>query len=407
MPAREIITGLDVGTAKVASVVGQKREEGLDIIGVGLAPCSGLRKGMVVDIEETVSSISASLEQAERMAGVPVEHAYIGIGGAHITSSNSKGVIAVSRADGEISSEDVHRVVEAARAVSMPTNREILHVIPRFYIVDGQEGIKDPVGMTGIRLEVEAHVIGGSTPVIKNLSKCVYQAGVEIDDLVFNGLAASSAYLSKKQKEIGVILVDIGAGTTELTVFEEGNILHSAVLPLGSAHITNDIAIGLRTSIDTAEQIKIEHGRANSAEVEDKEIDLSAIDSQEEQTASLKYISEIIEARFSEIFNLIKDELKTIGRDETLPGGAILVGGGTKVEGVTDIAKDTLKIPASIGAPVIDASGLVDKLQDPVYAVSVGVLNWGVNLSSVGANGEGGIKKATSGIKKLFKYFIP
>jgi len=401
------ITGLDVGTSKVASCIGQKRETGLDIIGVGLAPCAGLRKGMVVDIEETISAISASLEQAERMAGVPVEDAFVGIGGAHITSSNSKGVIAVSRADGEISSEDTDRVVEAARAISMPTNREILHVIPRFYIVDGQEGIKDPVGMTGIRLEVETHVIGGSTPVIKNLTKCVYQAGVEIDDLVFNGLATASAYLSKKQKEIGVVLADIGAGTTELTVFEEGTILHSAVLPVGSAHITNDIAIGLRTSIDTAEQIKLEYGLAKSERVEDEEIDLSKIDPQEESKASLKYIAEIIEARFSEIFNLIGEELKGIGREATLPGGIILVGGGAKIDGVVDVAKETLKIPAQVGTPVIKATGMIDKLQDPVYAVSVGVLNWGFAAVEKGTGEVGGLKKATSGIKKFFKNFIP
>lgn len=407
MPAREIITGLDVGTSKVGSVIAQTKEEGIDIIGIGLSPCAGLRKGMVVDIEETISGISASLEQAERMAGIPVEHAYVGIGGAHITSSNSKGVIAVSRADGEISTEDVERVIEAARAVSMPTNREILHVIPRTFTVDGQEGIKDPIGMTGIRLEVETHVIGGSTPVIKNLSKCIYQAGVEIDDIIFSGIAESSAFLSKKQKEIGVVLADIGAGTTEMCIFEEGNILHSAVLPLGSSHITNDIAIGLRTSIDTAEEIKIQYGCAKSDAVKDEEIDLSKIDSNEEQKASRAYVAEIIEARFNEIFGLIQDELKSINRDGTLPGGIILIGGGAKIEGIVDVAKEALKIPAQVGYPLNEASGLVDKIQDPVYAVSVGLVDFGLKSREEGRTRSSDLKGLSSKVKKFFRYFIP
>ena len=260
--SKSMICSLDIGTNKIATLVGQKKESGeIEISGFGLSPSSGVRKGMVTDIEETISAISASLEEAERMAGTPLEKAILSVGGVQISSANSKGVIAVSRADGEISEDDLMRVIEAAKAVSLPANREILHVIPRIYTVDGQDGVKDPVGMTGIRLEVDAHVVSASTPCIKNLTKCVYQAGLDIEELVFSGIATSSAFLSKQQQEIGAAVIDIGAATTTMAVFEEGNILHSAVLPVGSDHITNDIAIGLRTSIDVAEQIKIKNGQ--------------------------------------------------------------------------------------------------------------------------------------------------
>ena len=411
MPAKKsMICALDIGTSKIVTIVGQKKESGeVEVSGVGLTDSNGVRKGMITDIEETISAISASLEEAERMAGVPLEKAIISVGGVHISSTNSKGVIAVSRADGEISEEDVVRAIEAAKAVSLTANREILHVIPSVYSVDGQEGIKDPIGMTGIRLEVEAHVISGSTPCIKNLTKCVYQAGLDIDNLVFSGLATAAAFLGKQQKEIGIALVDIGAATTTVAVFEEGSILHSAVLPIGADHITNDIAIGLRISIDAAEKVKLKHGKAVTEDIrESEEIDLSKIDKTEKQKASPIYVAEIIEARLQEIFSLISDELKNINRDAKLPAGIVLTGGGANLPQITDAAKENLKLPAQIGKPQVELAGLVDKLQDPRYSCGIGLLVWGVGSDKKEQMLKTKtIEKATSRVKQWFKHLLP
>lgn len=408
--SKNIVTGLDIGTHKIITIIGTKTDEGnIDIIGLGSEKSAGLRQGMVIDIEETISAISKSLEEAEQMAGQTIESAFLGIGGSHIESSNSKGVIAVSRADGEIIEEDVNRVIEAARAVSIPTNREIIHVVPRIFTVDGQEGIHDPIGMTGIRLEVDAHVISGSTPAIKNLSKCVYQAGLDINELVFNPLASSQILLDKQQKEVGVALIDIGAGTTELAVFEQGDILHSAVLPLGSAHITNDIAIGLRTSIETAEKIKRQYGKASSQGIlEEEEIDLTKIDKSEEQKASKKYVAEIVEARLTEIFSHISDQLKSINREANLPAGVILCGGGSKINGLVSAVKEALRLPVQIGKPKIEISGLIDKISDPTYCTAIGLMVWGINaeMSEVKSSSTN-LTGAASKIKKWFKNFIP
>lgn len=378
--SKQIITGLDVGTEKVCAVMGQKTDDGIDMIGIGTSKGNGLRKGMVIDIEETISSISRALEDAEKMAGTTSDTVYVGIGGAHIQSSNSKGVIPVSRADGEITQEDVNKVIEAAKAVSVPANREIIHVIPRLYTVDGQEGIHDPVGMTGTRLELEANVISGSTPVIKNLSKSIFQSGLSIAELVLNPLAAAEFLLTKRQKEVGSALIDIGAGTTELAVFEEGDIMHSSILPVGSNSITNDIAIGLKISIDAAEQIKREFGfaKADSFSEED-EIDLSKIDKSEQTTASKSYIAQIIEARLSEIFSLINKELASIDREANLPAGVHFCGGGAKLNGLIDAAKEELRLPAQLGEPAVEVSGLIEKVSDPSYATAIGLLIWGLN----------------------------
>src|SRR5688572_3424451 len=252
------VTGVDVGSSTVrVAVASIERESGTPtLLGVGTAPMEGMQKGVVTDVEDAVRSVSAALDVAERVAGVPVERGYVSINGSHISSQNSRGVIAVSRADGEITAEDVTRVINAAQAVSLPSNREILHVLPQNFIVDGHEHISDPVGMTGVRLEVEAHMVAGSTPVIKNIAKVVNQAGVHVEDFVFAPLAAAQAVLEKRQRELGVVLVDLGAGTTSLAIYEEMRLLHTAVLPLGSSHVTNDVAIGLRTSIEVAEEIK-------------------------------------------------------------------------------------------------------------------------------------------------------
>ncbi len=380
----KITVGIDIGSSEVVAIIGHRHEGEThpNIIGVGVREGSGLRKGVVTDVEETVTAIVTSLEEAERMAGVPIDNVYISINGEHIQASNTRGLVSIA-ARGEIVNDDVLRAIESAQTVALPANREIIHVIPRMFIVDGQEGIKDPVGMTGTRLEVDAHVITGSIPFIKNLQRTAEQAGVQIANFVLSPLAASTAVLSKKQKELGVVVIDIGAGTTGMVVFEEGDVYHSAVLPIGSGHITADIAIGLRTSLDVAEKVKVEYGMATPVTLSDKDtIDLSKFDKSEDQVASRRYIAEIIEARLMEIFLMIKTELRKVGRDGLLPAGVVLVGGGSKLPGIVDTAKDCLGLPAQIGFP-IELRGMVDRLDDPRYATAIGLMMWGMNEASV------------------------
>lgn len=379
MPKEQIIVGLDVGTSMIRAVVGKLsfEEKTPSIIGVGEAPAAGIRKGVIVDVEEAVSSISQALEKAERMTGIPIDHAVVSVGGAHVVCIESHGVIAVSRADGEITENDIVRVVDASQAISIPPNREILHVIPKTFTVDGQAGIKDPLGMTGIRLEVDSQIIQVSVPFIKNLTKCIMRVGLEIDDLVLGPLAAAQAVLQKRQKELGCVLVELGAGTTGLVVFEEGELLHAAILPVGALHVTNDLAIGLRTTVDTAEMVKLEYGMAQKERVKrDEEIDLRKLDRNEEGKISRQHVAEIIQARLEEIFSLVNKELKSLGRDGQLPGGAILTGGGANLDGVVDLAKKELRLPASLGVPK-NISTVIDRINEPGYCTAVGLVLWG------------------------------
>jgi len=396
-----------VGSHKVAVSIGSKTEMGFDIIGIGSASSAGLRKGLVVDIEETVSAITSALEEAERMAGTTVTEAFVGINGTHIQCESSKGIIAVSRADGEISESDVLRVIEAAKAMPTVPNKEILHIIPKNFMVDGQGGIKDPVGMSGVRLEVETQVITASVNAVKNLSRCVNQAGVKINGLVYAPLACSKLLLSKRQKEIGVALIDIGSNTTSLTVFEEGDILYTVVLPIGASYITNDIAIGLRTTLDVAEAVKLKYGTANPEKVPERAtIDLNRFDKNEDATAETRYIAEIVEARLNEIFMMVKDELRKIGREGLLPAGAVLTGGGTKTDAVIELAKETLRLPAQLGMPIVEISGMVDKVEDPIYSTAIGLLIWGSEQKLEKDSYKLGTEWLTKFIKS-FKNFLP
>ena len=377
----KVSVGIDIGDSQVVTVIGHRAEGEThpNVVGVGIHKGSGMRRGVVTDMEEAISAITASVEEAERMAGLPVEMAYISITGEHILSSNNKGLIAISRGRDEITHEDVTRVIETARAVTVPANREMLHVIPRMFIVDGQEGIRDPVGMSGARLEVDAHVITGSSPFIKNLRRTMEQAGVNIASFVLAPLGASKAVITKRQKELGVVLIDIGAGTTGIVVFEDGDIYHSAVLPIGSDHITGDIAIGLRTSLEIAERIKVEYGMASPITLSEQDtIDLSKIDKNETEAVSRRYVAEIIDARLNELFLMIKAELRKVGRDGMLPAGAVLVGGGSKLMGIIDSAKENLGLPAQLGFP-IELTGMMDKLDDPRFATAVGLMLWGMD----------------------------
>lgn len=410
MPKEEIISGLDVGSSKIRCLVGKKikeEESRSHVIGIGESNSSGIRRGQVVDVEEAVSSISVSLEQAERTSGVPIEHAYVNIGGSHIVSIRSKGVIAVSRADNEIADDDVARVIDAAQAISIPANMEVLHVVPRNFTVDSSGGIKDPVGMTGVRLEVEANILQGASSFIKNLTKCVARVGIDIDELVVNPLACATSSLTKRQKELGVILLDIGAGTSGVVVFEEGDLLHLAILPVGSGHITNDLAIGLRCSIDTAEKVKLDYGQAMSKEVDKKEeVDLSKIQAQEEGIVSRKQIAEIIEARLSEIFSLTDKELKHVNRSGKLPAGVVITGGGAKLPGIVDLAKKELKLPAQVGFP-LGLSTSLDKIDNPAFATVAGLLIWGATHEEKSKVSGLPLGKGVSQIKKWFRHFLP
>lgn len=409
------IAAVDIGTTKTVVLIGQIQEGMIQVVGVGKANNSGMRRGTVVDIEETVSSISAAIEEAERSAGYPVEACFASIGGNQVVSVDSKGVIAISRADGEITQSDIDRVLEAAQSVALPPNYEILHTIAKYYAVDGQTGIKDPTGMSGIRLEVNAHIVGVAMLAIKNLTKAVVQSGMEIQGMVFSPLAASKAYLNKRQMEMGCVLIDMGASATSIAVFEEGSLIHSKVIPIGSNHITNDIAIGLKISLEAAEHIKLEAIDLDLQNVKESEkIDLSKYEKHEKEKPSRQYVCEIAEARMNEILASIKQELQDIERDEMLPAGAVLVGGGSLIKGIVPFTKKTLGLPVQEGKAVYEVSGLIDKIEDPSYATAVGLMLWGLDEMNTNVSNKGkmslnfdGMGGAIGKVKDIFKNFLP
>lgn len=414
MPKHRLIAGLDIGNSKIRVAIAVMDEDSTipNIIGVGVSPSGGLRKGNVIDVEESVANISSALEDAERMAGEPVHNVFLGISGDHIASMDSKGVIAISHSGNEIIEDDVDRVLEAAQAVAMPNNRRILRIIPKGFTVDEQTGIKYPVGMTGIRLEVLAHLLTGLVPAVKNIEKCVHQAGIDINDIIPCGLAAAEAVLTKRQKELGVVVIDVGCGGTNVSIFEEGTVLHTASLPVGGDNVTNDIAIGLRTSIDTAEKIKIEYGSCIPDDIHDREtIDLSLLSKIDTQTVSKKQLAEIIQARYHEIFMMVKDELAKVQRDGMLPAGAILCGAAVKMPGVLDLARDVLNLPVQIGFPT-NYEGVVDKIEDPAYASVIGLVIWGSRFQ--GDTGRFNLdlkhfsfEKMTQGLKNWVRGLLP
>lgn len=415
MPKEQYIVGLDIGTQTVRALQAKVDADGnLGVVGSASVPANGMRKGVIIDIEEAVSSISHALEKVERMTGVQVTHANISVGGNHITCLESKGVIAVSKADGEITESDIVRVVDASQAISMPPNREIIHVIPKNFTLDGQTGIKDPLGMTGIRLEVETIIIHGGLPYLKNLTKAIAQAGVAIDELVLAPLACAQAVLNKRQKELGVVVVDLGAGTTSLAVYEENNLLHTAIVPVGGMHITNDIAIGLRCTVDTAEKVKLMYGNALFSSVDrHAEIALSELDHDETEKVSHQQVVEIIEARLEEIFDYINKELRVINRDGKLPAGVVLTGGGSHMPGIVEYAKKQLRLPVQIGS-VQNLPSIIDDSSDPTFATVSGLALWGGKQAGAmpGSNLFGAVSNLFESnsmlkLKKMFKSFLP
>ncbi len=370
------IVSIDVGTTKVCTLVGKVDEEGtFRIVGVGVVPSKGLRKGVIVNVSEATEAITASVERAERISGHEITHAHVGVAGTHISSFNSRGVVAVSRGH-SIAQEDVSRVLDATLAIAIPHNREIIHVVPRGYIVDGQDGVRDPRGMHGFRLEVEAHIITGAATSIHNLVKCVNQVGIEVDDLVLAPLASGEAVLTPNEREMGVILTDIGGGTTDMAIFIEGSVWHTAVLAIGGNHLTNDVAVGLRASFDTAKEIKEKYGYAIAEGVPVGEnINVPVFGEDSWQATSRRVLAEIIEARAVEIFNLLLQEVKRSGYDGLLPAGLVLCGGSSQLAGMRELGRDILQLPTRIGAPR-DLQGLVDSVSSPAYATGVGLLLW-------------------------------
>lgn len=409
----EIIAGLDIGSANIRLAVGElsSEEEKINVIGLAEGPSAGVSRGTIRSIEEVVAAIAAVAEKAERMTGLSLDHAFVAASGSHITSQISKGVIAVASSQGEIRADDVERVLEAAQAVSVPPNYEILHVIPREFAVDNQIGVKDPIGMSGVRLEVEAQIIEGQAAPIKNLTKAVTLSGLAIDDLVLAVLAGSGSALSERQKDLGVALVNIGASTTSLLVFEEGDILHINVLPVGAAHVTNDIAIGLRTNIDIAEEIKLRFGHCLPGAVgKHDEVAMRQLAEEEEGVFSKKHLAEIIEARVEEIFRIVDKDLRLVNRSGKLPAGVILTGGGAKLPGMVAAAKREFRLPASIGLPA-GVNSAIERLQDPGLTTAVGLLLWGqANALARGTFGNftwRGLQGLSSGLKSLLRLFKP
>jgi cell division protein FtsA len=375
-----VLVGIDAGTTKVTTLIGEVgRTDDVSIIGYGISPSVGMKKGMVANIDQTVNSVAASLEKAERLSGYKISSAFVAVGGSHITSQNSRGVVAVSGHKREVSREDVARATEAAKAIQTPSNREMLHVIPRGYIVDGQEGIKDPLGMSAVRLEVETHIVFGAATSIQNLSKCIANANVQIDELVVGSLAAGEATLTDTEKELGVLVADIGGGTTDIAIFTDGAAYHSAVLPVGAINVTNDVAIGLRTSLNLAEEIKIKHGTANLSEVQPEELlNVAVLGDGGGQTIQRRKLCEIIEARMSEIYSLIAEEVKRSGHGGMLPAGVVLTGGGARIGGAAELAREVFQMPVRVGSPQ-GVGGLMDQLSNPAFSTPIGLLLWGAN----------------------------
>jgi len=388
MAKTKIIAGIELGSSKIATIIAQvlqdevSVETSVNLIGVSSVESKGIKKGQIVDLEEAIESVVSSVEAAERMAGYSLDNAYISLNGAHISSQNSHGVVAVSDPNGEISDTDIDRVIEAASAISLPSSRELIHVIPREYVVDGEDGIKDPVGMSGVRLEVSTHLITASAGAVKNVKKALNDVGISVNDLVFSGLAASEAVLTKTDKELGCVLVDIGGGTTAIAAFTEGALSYSSVLPIGAKNVTNDLAIGLRVSLESAERIKLALSKEEkkSKKVKDTasdELDLESLGIPEVRKVSRKTLIEgIIRPRLNEIFTMVRLALDKEGLSSAIPAGVILCGGGAETVGIIDSAKRMMSLPVRVGEPR-GIGGLIDDVITPAFATPVGLVLFG------------------------------
>lgn len=372
----ELIVGLDIGTTKICAIVGELQPEGgVDIVGIGTSPSRGLRKGVVINIETTVNSIKRAIEEAEMMAGCEIKSVYVGIAGGHIKGINSHGIVAVK--EKEVRQNDIRRVIDAARAVVIPLDREVIHILPQEFIIDNQDGIKEPMGMSGVRLEAKVHLVTGACSSAQNLIKCANKTGLDVADLVLQPLASSLAVLNEDEKDLGVALIDIGGGTTDIAIFSNGSIVHTAVLSLGGNQVTNDIALGLRTPAPEAEKLKIRAGCAMASLVDKEEaIEVQSVGGRNARTLSRQILCEIIEPRIEEIFALVKREIQRSGYEDLLASGAVITGGSTIMEGMPELAEDVLGMPVRRGIPE-RVNGLVDVVRSPIYATGVGLVHFG------------------------------
>jgi len=371
------VVSIDIGSHRILVLVGEITEaEDVRIVGVGSVPSKGIKKGVIVNVNEATAAIAEAVERAEQSSGYQIERAYIGVAGTHISSRNSQGVVGVARRDRGITPDDVDRVLEAAGAIVLPQNQELVHIIPRSYTVDGQEGVRDPLGMHGFRLEVEAHVVIGSSTAVQNLKKCVEGAGIEVGELVLTSLAAGKSVLSATEKEMGVVLVDIGEGTTDIAIFIEGTVWHTRSLPMGGEYITNDIAIGLRLPSEVAEQVKLQYGHALAAQVaEDERFTISPYGESSPVVMPRWKLAQIIQARCEEILENVQQEIKRSGYDGLLPAGLVLCGGTAQLPGLRELARDLFGLPVQIGIPK-NIAGLTDQVNNPAAAVGVGLVEW-------------------------------
>jgi len=401
----QTIVGIDVGTTKVCTLVGEMGpQDELNIVGVGVAPAQGMRKGIVVNVQQAAEAIAESVEKAERTSGYKITRANVSLAGEHISSTNSVGVVAVGGDEG-ITAEDVDRALDSARAVSIPHGREIIHIIPRGFTVDGQDGVRSPLGMHAFRLEVEAHIVTAALTALLNLSKCVEGVGVRVDELVLNSIASGEAVLTETEKEMGVILADIGGGTTDLAIYIEGMIWHTKVLPVGGNHVTNDVAVGLRLPFNVAEKVKIERGHAWTRDVDvSTTFDLQPFGEGGAVRIVRHDLTRVIEARMEEIFSLILQEAKRSGYDGLLSAGLVMCGGAAQLPGLRALAQEVMDMPVRVGRPQ-DLSGLVDALHNPAFATSVGLLRWGMqehaSIKPRRSGGEWG-RRIKSFIRALF-----
>ncbi len=394
MAQAELIAGLDMGTRKMTCLIGQVDEAGkVTVMGVGTGPSAGMRKGVVVDIEGAARAAQRVVQNAQRMAGVQVRSLYLAVTGGRITSVNNRGMVAVARADREITREDVSRVMEAARVINVPPDFEIIHALPRQFVVDGYDGVTDPVGMVGVRLEVEAHIVMGLVTSLENVMRSVYKAGLEVEGLVLAPLAAGEAVLQPAERELGVVLVDVGGGTTDVALFDQGSIYFASILPVGGDHVTSDIAVGLRTPLDVAERLKKEYGCARREQASGEvTFEVTSVGGSSQKQVDQRTLAGIVEPRVQEIFSLVGDELAKARYNRTIPGGVVLTGGMAELEGIVELAEQVLDMPVRLGIPQ-GVSGLTDMVRSPAYATAVGLLIYGAKDRALAAltKGQGGL----------------
>ena len=400
-----IIVGLDIGTTKTCAVVGELTDQGIDIIGIGSSPSEGLRRGVVVNIDSTVEAIKKAVEEAEKISGNQIRSVYVGIAGGHIKGQNSLGIIAVK--EREVDEEDVQRAVEASKAIAIPLDREILHTLPQSYIVDDQDGIRDPIGMSGVRLEAKVHIVTGASASIQNIAKSVSRVGLDIEEIVLEQLASSEAVLSGDEKDLGVAMLDIGGGTTDIAVFSEGSIKHTAVLPVGGNYVTSDIATGLRTPAGEAEKLKIKYGCAYSPLIpKDEAIEVPSVGGREPREVSRQILGRIIEPRMEEILSLAQKEIVRSGYEELMAAGVVLTGGASIMEGAPELAEQVFNMPVRRGQPT-GIGGLTDIVNSPMYATGVGLVLYGIkHVSRDYKRDDGSLGKWFQGIKKWFIEFF-